>query len=227
MPFNDTALQAIGEQRGKHPVQVFTFERQPVKQVSAAAWYKRAGIEDFHWHDLRHYVGELARAKRNSALRVIGARRMGDREDGAALRAPRRGASGGLRGQHGKSRHKYGTTTGFLRHTPIANRWKITDLRQDGIEQLSLIAPANFIRRSRHCFTVKLRRTSPDFNAKQPLAHQPDSRLPRWLGLHRLSASRFTRPPLSWRGDIHKLVSRCSLIRHSSSASPTAAQSLE
>jgi hypothetical protein len=55
---------------------------------------------------LRHYVGELARAKRNSAFRVTGARRMGDREDGAALRAPRRGASGasgGLRGQHGKS----------------------------------------------------------------------------------------------------------------------------
>jgi hypothetical protein len=71
------------------------------------------------------HVGELARAGRDSALRVTGARRMGDREDGAALRAPGRGASGGLRQQHGKSRHKYGTTTGLPRHSPIASGRKL------------------------------------------------------------------------------------------------------
>ncbi len=57
VPLNDTALQVVREQRGKHPVQVFTYEGQPIKQVSTAAWYKalkRAGIEDFRWHDLRH-----------------------------------------------------------------------------------------------------------------------------------------------------------------------------
>ena len=36
---------------------VFTYEGNPVKQVSTQAWYKalnRAGIESFRWHDLRH-----------------------------------------------------------------------------------------------------------------------------------------------------------------------------
>ena len=49
MPLNDTALPVLREQRGKHPVRVFTYEGQPIKQVSTAAWYKaleRAGIED-------------------------------------------------------------------------------------------------------------------------------------------------------------------------------------
>jgi integrase len=57
VPLNDTALQVVREQRGKHPTRVFTYNGQPIKQVSTAAWYKalkRAGIEDFRWHDLRH-----------------------------------------------------------------------------------------------------------------------------------------------------------------------------
>lgn len=56
-PLNDTAVDVLRAQRGKHPVHVFTYEGQPIKQVSTAAWYKalkRAGIEDFRWHDLRH-----------------------------------------------------------------------------------------------------------------------------------------------------------------------------
>ena len=57
VPLNDTALQVLRAQRGKHPTRVFTYEGQPIKQVSTAAWYKalaRAGIGDFRWHDLRH-----------------------------------------------------------------------------------------------------------------------------------------------------------------------------
>jgi len=57
VPLNDTAMHVVRAQRGKHPVRVFTYEGQPIKQVSTAAWYKalkRAGIADFRWHDLRH-----------------------------------------------------------------------------------------------------------------------------------------------------------------------------
>jgi hypothetical protein len=82
------------------------------------------------------HVGELARAGRDTALRVTGARGMGNREGGASLRAPRRGTSGGLRRQHGRSRHNYGTSTGLPRHTPIADRWEIMKLMvaRGGIE---------------------------------------------------------------------------------------------
>ena len=57
VPLNDTAMDVVRAQRGKHSTHVFTYEGQPIKQVSTRAWYlalKRAGIEDFRWHDLRH-----------------------------------------------------------------------------------------------------------------------------------------------------------------------------
>jgi integrase len=57
VPLNETATQIVREQKGKHPVLVFTYEGQPVMQLSTRAWYKalaRAGIESFRWHDLRH-----------------------------------------------------------------------------------------------------------------------------------------------------------------------------
>jgi hypothetical protein len=82
------------------------------------------------------HLGELARTGRNATLCVTGARGMGDREDGAALCAPGRGASGGVCRQYRKSRHNYGTTTGFPRHSPTATRWKIKNLMvaRGGIE---------------------------------------------------------------------------------------------
>jgi hypothetical protein len=80
-----------------------------------------------HRRELRHatHLGELARAERHAALRAAGARRLEEREDGAPLRASGCGTPRGIRGQHGKSRHNYGTTSGFSRHSPIATGEKL------------------------------------------------------------------------------------------------------
>jgi integrase len=37
VPLNETAMQVLRTQRGKHPMRVFTYEGQPIKQVSTAA----------------------------------------------------------------------------------------------------------------------------------------------------------------------------------------------
>ena len=57
VPFNAAASEVVERQTGKHPVFVFTYEGRPVKQLATMAWYKalkRAGIEAFRFHDLRH-----------------------------------------------------------------------------------------------------------------------------------------------------------------------------
>lgn len=57
VPLNSEALAIVKKQLGKHREVVFTFKGEPVVQLSTAAWYKalkRAGIDNFRWHDLRH-----------------------------------------------------------------------------------------------------------------------------------------------------------------------------
>ena len=57
VPLNEMALSVLRKQIGKHPSRVFTFRGEPIKQVNTKAWtsaLKRAGIENFKWHDLRH-----------------------------------------------------------------------------------------------------------------------------------------------------------------------------
>jgi len=57
IPLNSVAMAVLTRQVGKHPSRVFTFRGNPIRQVNTKAWHnalKRAGIEDFRWHDLRH-----------------------------------------------------------------------------------------------------------------------------------------------------------------------------
>lgn len=57
VPLNEKALAVLAEQEGIHERLVFPYCGKQVKKASSAAWYralKRAELEDFTWHGLRH-----------------------------------------------------------------------------------------------------------------------------------------------------------------------------
>ena len=57
VPLNENAVVVIRHQRFQHPTHVFTYKGELVKRPNQRAFrnaVKRAGIDDFHWHDLRH-----------------------------------------------------------------------------------------------------------------------------------------------------------------------------
>lgn len=57
VPLSQEAVDVIRSQIGKNHTFVFTYKGKRVHQVSTKAWWnalKRAGIDDFRWHDLRH-----------------------------------------------------------------------------------------------------------------------------------------------------------------------------
>lgn len=58
VPLNRDAVAVLRGQIGKHPLFCFTFRGEPIKRnVANHAWYtavKKASLEDFRFHDLRH-----------------------------------------------------------------------------------------------------------------------------------------------------------------------------
>lgn len=57
VPLNDDAVAVIRKELGKNFRFVFSFEGKQVKRTNGKAWrkaLKRAGIDNFRWHDLRH-----------------------------------------------------------------------------------------------------------------------------------------------------------------------------
>jgi integrase len=58
VPLNEKAVAIIIRLRlFQHDTHVFTYNGEPVKRPNGRAWrqaVERAGIDDFHWHDLRH-----------------------------------------------------------------------------------------------------------------------------------------------------------------------------
>lgn len=57
IPLSDEAMNVLREQAGKHDSWVFPYEGSYIANPASGAFRKalvRAGIEDFHWHDLRH-----------------------------------------------------------------------------------------------------------------------------------------------------------------------------
>jgi len=57
VPLNEDALSVVRDQIGGNKTFVFTYKGEPVTRANNHAWHKalkRAGIENFRWHDLRH-----------------------------------------------------------------------------------------------------------------------------------------------------------------------------
>lgn len=57
IPLSDRAIAILRGEQGRNPVYVFTYNGSPVEQVNTKAWkqaLRRAGVDNFRWHDLRH-----------------------------------------------------------------------------------------------------------------------------------------------------------------------------
>ncbi len=57
VPLNRTAMTIINRCKGRHAARVFTFKGRPINTIESRTWkkyLKKAGIQDFRWHDLRH-----------------------------------------------------------------------------------------------------------------------------------------------------------------------------
>jgi integrase len=102
VPLNAMALAVLRKQVGKHPSRVFTYCGEPIEQVSTRAWrraLRRAGIEDFRWHDLRH---TFATWHRQAGTPTYELQRLGGWKTGAMVERYAHVAPEALRGAAGR-----------------------------------------------------------------------------------------------------------------------------
>ena len=99
VPLNAEALSLVLKQKGMHATHVFSYRGKPITQVSTKAWYgalKRAGIEKFRWHDLRHTWASWHVQGGTPLFALAGTGGLGVGRDGASLCASRGGSLGAL-----------------------------------------------------------------------------------------------------------------------------------
>ena len=108
---------------------MFSYEGEPIKQVSTRAWYialKRAGIEDFRFHDLRH---TWASWHIQSGTPLFALQELGGWETEKMVRRYAHLAADHLAAYAGNSanpRHNSGTTSRTLPEQPrLKVCWKI------------------------------------------------------------------------------------------------------
>ncbi len=98
VPLNRDAVAVLEEQLRKHPRYCFTYRGKPIRwELTNSAWQRaiaKAGIEDFRFHDLRHYLGVVAPAGWYQLRRVGGPRRLEVAGDGGPVREVCDGTSG-------------------------------------------------------------------------------------------------------------------------------------
>ena len=83
---SSVALAVLARQIGKHPQRVFTYKGRPIGWANTKSWrnaLKRAGIEDFRWHDLRHTWASW-HAQKGTPMNVL--QEMGGWETGSMVR---------------------------------------------------------------------------------------------------------------------------------------------
>ena len=91
VPLNATAMEVLRRQLGKHPQRVFTYAGKPLANANTRAWrkaLKRAGIENFRWHDTAR-LGLVASPVGDTDARAATPRWLAFFGDGRTLRASR------------------------------------------------------------------------------------------------------------------------------------------
>lgn len=86
VPLSSMAVGVLERCQGKHAERMFTYNGEPIAYANPRAWrqaLKRAGIEDFRWHDLRHTWASW-HAQNGTPLYVL--QEMGGRRTTAVVR---------------------------------------------------------------------------------------------------------------------------------------------